>query len=39
FENDENNDDDVKYPSFAPLDLQYDFPPEEETNEEVSIVP
>ncbi|GFT27316.1 hypothetical protein NPIL_312001 [Nephila pilipes] len=38
FESDEN-DDDIKYPSFAPLDLQYDSSSEEETNEEVSIVP
>ncbi|GFT35903.1 hypothetical protein NPIL_261061, partial [Nephila pilipes] len=28
FENDENNDYDVKYPSFALLDLQYVSPPE-----------
>ncbi|GFT66754.1 hypothetical protein NPIL_507951, partial [Nephila pilipes] len=39
FENEENNDDDVKYPSFAPPDLQYDSPSEEETNEEASIDP
>ncbi|GFT81762.1 hypothetical protein NPIL_167921 [Nephila pilipes] len=38
FENDEN-DDDVKDPSFAPQDLQYDSSSEEETNEEVSVVP
>ncbi|GFT80177.1 piggyBac transposable element-derived protein 3 [Nephila pilipes] len=38
FENDEN-DDDLKNPSFAPLDLQYDSSSEEETKEEVSIVP
>ncbi|GFT57088.1 hypothetical protein NPIL_128181, partial [Nephila pilipes] len=38
FENDEN-DDDVKDPSFAPPDLQCDSSSEEETNEEVSIVP
>ncbi|GFT76520.1 hypothetical protein NPIL_534691 [Nephila pilipes] len=38
FENDEN-DEDVKDLSFAPLDLQYDSSSEEETNEEVSIVP
>ncbi|GFS79313.1 HTH_48 domain-containing protein [Nephila pilipes] len=30
---------DVKEPSFAPLDLQYDSSSEEETKEEVSIVP
>ncbi|GFU51031.1 hypothetical protein NPIL_133621, partial [Nephila pilipes] len=37
-ENDEN-DDDVKNPSFAPPDLQCDSSSEEKTNEEVSIVP
>ncbi|GFT82962.1 hypothetical protein NPIL_279791 [Nephila pilipes] len=37
-ENDEN-DDDVKDPSFAPPDLQCDSSSEEEINEEVSIVP
>ncbi|GFT18752.1 hypothetical protein NPIL_331421 [Nephila pilipes] len=38
FENDKN-DDDVKDPAFAPLDLQNDSSSEKETNEEVSIVP
>ncbi|GFT67769.1 hypothetical protein NPIL_2071 [Nephila pilipes] len=37
-ENDED-DDDVKDPSFSLLDLQYDSSSEEKTNEEVSIAP